>query len=172
LIRPADPWPPIGAPLFNARSETVAEKPAFREAIRARRCLLPANGFYEWQGDGRRRQPFYIHRADDTLLALAGLWEERFDQQGAPTASCAILTTEANELLRPLHDRMPVLVAPADYNAWLDPANTYPQTIERLFVSRPSAELVLTAISPRVNAVANDDPQCLAPPERQGELFG
>jgi putative SOS response-associated peptidase YedK len=171
LVRPADSWPPVGAPLFNARSETAAEKPAFREAIRARRCLVPADGFYEWKAADRGRQPFYIHRPDEALLAFAGLWEERLDPQGRPLTSCTILTTDANALLRPLHDRMPVLVGPADYDAWLDPANTDPESIRPLFGSAPAAELVVTPVSPRVNAVANDDPQCLGPPERQGELF-
>ncbi len=171
LVRPPDPWPPVGVPLFNARSETAAEKPAFREAIRARRCLVPADGFYEWKAAGRGRQPFYIHRPDDALLALAGLWEERLDPRGQPLASCTILTTGANELLRPLHDRMPVIIAPEDYDTWLDPANSDPESMQGMFVSAPSAELVITSVSPRVNRVANDDPQCLAAPERQGELF-
>jgi len=162
---------PVGPPLINARSETAADKPTFRAAFRQRRCLLPADGFYEWQRIGSRRQPFHIHRADDGPLGFAGLWERWFDAGGKPVESCTILTTAANELLRPLHERMPVILEADDYAAWLDPAVTEPAELQRLLASAAAEELVITPVSTRVNSITHDDAACLAPAERQGSLF-
>ena len=106
--------PSIGARMNNARAETVAEKPSFREAYRKRRCLIPASGFYEWKAEGGRKQPYYVYPAGTQLFAFAGLWEQWQDLQ-----TCAIITTEANAKMAAVHDRMPVIVSPADYSAWL-----------------------------------------------------
>ncbi len=106
--------PSLTAKLHQARAETVAEKPAFRDAYRARRCLIPANGFYEWRSEGGARQPYYVHPAKDELFAFAGLWEQWRDLQ-----SCTIVTTGANAKMAAVHGRMPVIVAPGNYAAWL-----------------------------------------------------
>jgi len=110
----------IGARLINARGETVAEKPAFRTAFRKRRCLIVADGFYEWQTINRKKQPYHFARRDGKPFAFAGLWE-RWDKGESPIESCTIITTDANELVRPLHDRMPVILQPEDFERWLDP---------------------------------------------------
>jgi putative SOS response-associated peptidase YedK len=106
--------PSIGAKMNNARAETVAEKPSFRDAYRKRRCLIPASGFYEWKLEGGRKQPYYIHPSSGELFSFAGLWEQWHDLQ-----TCAIITTDANQKMAAVHDRMPVIVSPADYPVWL-----------------------------------------------------
>lgn len=111
--------PLIGAKLNNARAETVAGKPSFRDAWRKRRCLVPASGFYEWKPESGRKQPYYVHPAQGELFALAGLWESWNGPEG-PLETCVIVTTEANETMRAIHDRMPVIVAQRDYAHWLD----------------------------------------------------
>jgi putative SOS response-associated peptidase YedK len=119
--------PKIGYRLINARAETVATKPSFRSAFRSRRCLVPADGYYEWQKLGKAKQPFYFHRKDDRPFAFAGLWERWESQEGELVESCTILTTTANEVARPVHDRMPVIVDPPDFGLWLDPAGKLEQ---------------------------------------------
>src|SRR5262249_35050656 len=121
-----------GAPLINARSETVADKPAFRAAFKQRRCLIPADGFFEWLPVNGKKQPYYICRQDGHPFGFAGLWERWEGADGPPVESCTILTTEANEVVRPLHDRMPVLLDPRDYAAWLDPSGQKPALLELL----------------------------------------
>jgi putative SOS response-associated peptidase YedK len=118
--------PAIGSRMINARSETAAAKPAFRAAMRDRRCLIPADGFYEWQKQGRHKQPIFIHRGDDAPFAFAGLWEHWSDAQQQALETFTILTTAAKEQLRPLQERMPIILDPDDYAAWLDPALTDP----------------------------------------------
>ena len=114
--------PNMGARMINARSETVAEKPAFRAAFKRRRCLVPASGFYEWQKTGSSKQPMYIHPADAPLFAFAGLWETWQIPGGGELDSCTILTTTPNSLMRAIHDRMPVILEPEDFAMWLDPS--------------------------------------------------
>lgn len=109
----------IGAKLNNARAETAAVKPSFRDAYRKRRCLVPASGYYEWRAEGKVKQPYYIHPSESTLCAFAGLWES-WNGPGGPLETCAILTTDANEKLALIHDRMPVIIAPDHYGRWLD----------------------------------------------------
>jgi putative SOS response-associated peptidase YedK len=104
----------------NARSETAATKPSFRRAFRSRRCLVVADGFYEWQRDDGRKQPYFVGLREDRPFGLAGLWEW-WEKPGEPVESCTILTTDANELMRPIHERMPVIVSPEQYGLWLDP---------------------------------------------------
>ena len=109
----------MGARLINARSETVADKPAFRQAFKQRRCIIPADGFYEWQRTEGRKQPFFFRMRDERLFGFAGLWERWEGEGGEVINSCAILTTEANQVLQPVHDRMPVILHPDDYELWL-----------------------------------------------------
>lgn len=154
--------PGIGNRMINARSETVETKPAFRAAFRGRRCLLPADGFYEWKKEGARKQPFHIRRRDEAPFAFAGLWEY-WERDGEIIESGTILTTEANGTMRPLHERMPVILDPADYAAWLDPANRDVQGLKALL--RPCGDDVLTAsaVGALVNNPRHDDPRCLEP---------
>ncbi len=155
--------PSIGARMINARAETLAEKPAFRTAFRARRCLVLADGFYEWEkaADGTR-QPWFIHRADDAPFAFAGLWERWRGADGAAVESCVIVTTAANARLAPIHERMPVIVPPEAYDSWLDCRRWPPERVAALLRPAPDEALVAHRVSRRVNAPANDDPACVA----------
>lgn len=154
-----------GARMINARAETVADKPSFRAAFAKRRCLVPADGFYEWQTLPRgARQPWLIARADGDLFSFAGLWEGWRAPDGTIVRSFTIITTEANAGLRPIHERMPVILPPEVYTAWLDPATPADDALAML---RPAPDDLLTAyrVSTRVNNVRNDDPECAAPVE-------
>jgi putative SOS response-associated peptidase YedK len=156
--------PAIGARLINARAETLAEKPAFRAAFRQRRCLVPADGFYEWQTrDTGPKQPYHIARRDGAPFAFAGLWERwRDPAEGRAVESCTIVTRDADAVLRPIHARMPVILAAESYDLWLDGA-AKPARLQALLAAAPAIDLVATAISTRVNKVANDDPEVLHP---------
>ncbi|MDH3595076.1 MAG: SOS response-associated peptidase [Rhodospirillales bacterium] len=158
----------IGARMINARAESVADKPAFRSAFRQRRCLVMADGFYEWQKcpEGPK-QPYRIALADGGPFGFAGLWESWTDKgSGETVETCTIVTTEANELLTPIHHRMPVILAPEDVAAWLDAAAS-PEAAQALLRPCPAAVLVAYPVSTRVNKVANDDPGVIAPLEEQ-----
>ena len=155
--------PAVGARMINARSETAAAKPSFRAAFKRRRCLIPADGFYEWQRTGGRKQPYYIRRKDRGALAFAGLWERWAGPDGSCIESCTILTTTPNDLLRPLHDRMPVILGPTDFALWLDPAVAEASRIQPLLVPCPADELVAYAVTTQVNSPRNDDPACIEP---------
>jgi putative SOS response-associated peptidase YedK len=147
---------------INARSETAWEKASFREAFRRRRCLIPATGFYEWQKlDSKRRQPWVIRLASGRVFAFAGLWEP--PAAGGSTPTCTILTTEPNEVARPIHDRMPVILDPADYEPWLDPKVTVPAEVRPLLRPFPAGDMVAYPVTTAVNNPAFDDPACLAP---------
>ncbi len=151
--------------MINARAETLADKPAFRSAFRKRRCLVAADGFYEWRKRGSGpKQPYRIARADGGPFAFAGLWE-RWRDSGAKTwvESCTIVTTEANALLRPIHPRMPVILDPADFDAWLDPAAPADAAQRLLRPYEGGFDLTARPISTRVNKVANDDPAVIEP---------
>jgi putative SOS response-associated peptidase YedK len=151
--------PAKGAPLNNARAETVTEKPTFREAYRRRRCLVPMNGFYEWHRAGAQKTPYYIGMQDSELFAVAGLYEYRpGDAATAPMTTFTVLTTAANALMQPIHDRMPVIVQPAAYDVWLDPRNTAAQGLETLLQPYDPALMRACRVSPRVNSVRNDEP--------------
>jgi putative SOS response-associated peptidase YedK len=145
--------------MINARSETVADKPAFRSAFRKRRCLIPASGFFEWQKTDGKKQPYYIRWADSKPFAFAGLWE-LWKRGEHPVESCTILTTDANDLMRPLHDRMPVILDVKDFDRWLDTAAQ--DLNERAPLLVLCREDVLTAypVSTRVNSPRNDDARC------------
>lgn len=168
-----------GAMLINARGDTVASKPSFRAAYRLRRCLVPADGFYEWMPGKAKgpKQPFLIARADRATFAFAGLWE-RWHGDGRSVESFTIVTTDANASLKPIHPRMPVILAADDYDAWLDLKNADAQALLR---PAPDELLTATPVSTRVNAVANDDAALIEPvavtpepkpePPAQGRLF-
>lgn len=156
--------PSIGARMINARAETVAEKSAFRSAFRRRRCLVPMSGFYEWEKVGGRKVPHFIHLLNTDVFAAAGLYEYWPGKDGVePIESYTILTTEANELIRTLHDRMPALLAENDYEAWLDPGNEKAQALEQMLKPFPAEEMRAYPISLRVNNVKNDGPELLEP---------
>jgi len=165
--------PAKGAPVINARSESVAEKPMFRSAIKARRCLIPADGFYEWEKTGKSKQPHYFHLAEGRPFAFAGLWEV-WKKGEKPLESCTILTTYANALLAKFHDRMPVILSPNDHEVWLDSAKHDPSSIEYLYEPIPAADMATHPVDLRVNNVRNDDANCIAKTDaepRQTELF-
>ncbi|WP_026789572.1 SOS response-associated peptidase [Pleomorphomonas oryzae] len=149
--------------LFNARSETAADKPSFRTAMRHRRCLVPASGFYEWRRMGTAKMPYYIRPRDGSTMAFAGLNETWLGPDGSEIDTGAILTTSANRLMAMLHDRMPVILDPKDWDEWLDCGNRRPRDVEHLL--RPAADDLLEAIpvSERANSVANDDEALIAP---------
>jgi putative SOS response-associated peptidase YedK len=150
----------IGNRMINARAEGIAEKPAFRAAIRQRRCLVPASGFYEWQKRDTRKQPYCIGRADGGPFSMAGIWERWTDRQSAAAVdSFAVITTTPNPLLAPIHDRMPVIIAPEDEDAWLGAAQP------PLHLLRPAPAQGMTAfpVSNWVNSPIHDDPRCIEP---------
>ena len=156
--------PDIGARLFNARCETAPDKPAFRAAFRHRRCVIPADGFYEWKllPDGTR-QPWFISRADAGLLALAGLWEHWSSPDGEILDSFTILTMQACAWMRPLHERMPVMLdGPASLATWLDEASPR-QRLTDLFVAPPAGTLRAWPVTRAVGQVRNDSPQLVRP---------
>jgi putative SOS response-associated peptidase YedK len=160
-----------GPPMINARSETLAEKPTFRTAFRRRRCIIPADGFYEWgnplSGKPGRKQPYYIRRPDGGPFGFAGLWENWAGQlpgrsEKTTLESCTIITTEANQKLSEYHDRMPVILAQADYTLWLDRLAQDEELLRHLFTPCGEDELIVEPVSTLVNNVANDDPRCIA----------
>ncbi|HBK78397.1 MAG TPA: hypothetical protein DDZ83_01715 [Nitrospinae bacterium] len=155
--------PAIGARMINARSETAAEKPSFRAAMKRRRCLIPASGFYEWANTGAAKQPFLIRMKDRRPFALAGIWEGWCGEDGSELETCAILTTSPNERVGEIHPRMPVIIAPGDYGAWLDPANEKLRTLDRLLCPYPAGEMEAHPVSRHVNDPGNDDPACIEP---------
>jgi putative SOS response-associated peptidase YedK len=161
---------PTGTNHINARAETLLEKPSFRDAFRSRRCFVLADGFYEWRKDGTRRRPFYIRLRSRRPFAFAGLWEVWRPPEGPPVRSCAIVTTDPNDLVRPLHDRMPAILTREAREAWLSVAPGEVEGLRRLLAPYPAQEMEAYEVSPRVNAVENDSPECIAP-SGQGSLF-
>lgn len=153
--------PSIGSRMINARSETVHEKPSFRTALKHRRCVIPANGFYEWEAVEGKKKPFYLKMKDDKPMLFAGLWDHWKPGDGEEILSCAILTTNSNDLITPLHDRMPVLLGISDIDFWLDPALDQPEHLTHLFQPFPSEEMEMYPVSDMVNSPKNDDPSCI-----------
>lgn len=148
----------IGARLINARSETADIKPSFRSAFKARRCIAPASGFYEWKKSAAGpKQPYWVHLHDERPIAFAGLWETWSQEGAAPLETFTILTTTPNATMQSLHDRMPVILAPEDFATWLDPDEKDVSRLKTLMRPWDGAELSLTRVSPRVNNVRNDD---------------
>ena len=151
----------IGYKLINARAETVAEKPSFRSAFKQRRCLIPASGYFEWQKQGTgRKQPFFISPRDGELFSFAGLWECWHDPQGEPVETCTILTTTANEVMQPIHDRMPVILGPSAEEQWLD-SRASADALRSLLVPYTSAGMEARPVGLWVNNPKNDGPKCL-----------
>ena len=148
---------------INARAETVAEKPAFRSAFRYRRCLIPASGFFEWKLIGGSKQPYNITLKSGGLMAFAGLWESWTSHAGERIDSCTIIVTEANVTVRPVHDRMPVILDPANYGIWLDPALQSPELLQPLLKPFPAALTLVQPVDRSVGNPANDGPICVAP---------
>lgn len=154
--------PATAARTINARSETADWKPAFRNAFRFRRCLIPADGFFEWKKQKGGSLPFYYRMRDESIFAFAGLWDLWRNGKGESIRSCTILTTSPNELVAPVHNRMPVILAPDHYRAWLDPQPARPQ-LKGLLLPFPAAEMIAFPVGRRVNSPRNDDPACLTP---------
>jgi putative SOS response-associated peptidase YedK len=148
--------------MFNARGESVSDKPAFRNAMKRRRCLVPADGFYEWQKQGGGKQPFFIRARSGAPLAFAGLWETWIGPNGEEVDTAAIVTTAANETLKPLHDRMPVIVPPEAFDLWLA-GEAAAERAASLIEPAPDDLLEAWPVSPAVNSAANDDPGLIAP---------
>jgi putative SOS response-associated peptidase YedK len=166
--------PSIGSRLINARAETLAEKPVFRTALRRRRCLVPADGFFEWRvGPGKTKTPMYIHLKSRELFAFAGLWDVWHSPDGSEVHSCTLITGVPNELVKPIHDRMPVILPKEAYEKWLDPMEQEPDALRDLFASYPASQMEAFAVSRAVNSAKNDSPQCIEPASPVGQwLFG
>ena len=161
---------PSGAPMINARAETVGEKPRFRSALMRRRCLIPADSFYEWQRDSAGRWPVRIRLASEEPFAFAGLWDAWRNSQGEFVESCAIITTEANELVRPIHDRMPVILPEDVESLWLDEELQDAAALVSLLGPYPSERMETYEVSTLVNSAFNEGPELIAPPQ-QGRLI-
>ncbi len=153
--------PAIGNRMINARAETVSEKPSFRGAFKERRCLVLADGFYEWQKTSNGKQPFYIHMEDGSPFAFAGLWEDW--KNGSKVRSCTIITTEANKLVGEIHNRMPVILPPEDYGLWLDPDFDEKEPLTSLLKPYPDEAMEAYPVSRKVNRPANNEPSCVEP---------
>ncbi|MFH1737471.1 MAG: SOS response-associated peptidase [bacterium] len=152
--------PAIGNKMINARAESVAEKPAFRQAFRRRRCLIPADGFYEWKKEGRGKQPYYIRMRDERLFTFAGLWE-RWEKDDRAIESCTILTTAPNELTAQIHNRMPVILDENNFEMWLDPDFRDSEKLLSILKPYPHDQMEAYPVNNRVNNPKNDDALCV-----------
>jgi putative SOS response-associated peptidase YedK len=155
----------IGSRMINARVETLAAKPAFKAALKYRRCPIPANGFCEWAGKDGNRQPFYFHLQSGAPMAFAGLWEVRKPKDGEPYKSCSIITTEASDSVRDIHGRMPLILDPRAFGRWLDPENKDPASFENLLKIEYVKDLERYPVSKLINRVENNSAKCI---ERSG----
>ena len=161
--------PEEGTKPINARGESAAEKPYFRLALRRRRCLIPADGFYEWQADGRERQPFHFRLRNGAMFAFAGLYEEwRSPERSIDT--CTIMTIAANSMFRQFHERMPVILPPADYAGWLNPRSDLAADIQPLLKAYPAEQMHFWPVAKRANSPKVDDDACVRP-FRERRLF-
>jgi putative SOS response-associated peptidase YedK len=151
----------IGQKMINARGESAAEKPAFRAAFKSRRCLVLTDGFYQWKKGKVGKQPYLFRMADRRPFAFAGLWERWTGPEGETIESCTFLTTEANEIMQPLHDRMPVILKPEDYDLWLDPEVKDPELLKPLLRPCPAEEMTVQPVNPKVNRAIYDAPDCV-----------
>ena len=152
----------IGYRMINARSETLAQKPSFRTPFKRRRCLVVADGFFEWRHAGKAKQPYYLRLKNDSVFAFAGLWDSWHSPDGNIVESCAIITTGANELIRGIHDRMPVILPPGHYEAWLQ-GSTPQETLPGFLAPYPAKEMAAYPVGPAVNSPKNDTPACIKP---------
>jgi putative SOS response-associated peptidase YedK len=154
--------PTVGNRMINARVETLAQKPAFRDALRLRRCLVVGDGFYEWQRQGRAKQPFYIRRVDGNLLAMAGLWDRWTSADGEIIETFTVITKPSVPPVTAIHDRMPAILSEPSHEAWLDPESRTADALLALLAGS-SPELLAIPVSTRVNKPANDGPECIEP---------
>jgi len=175
LVPPGASSLKVGAKMINARSETVFSRSAFAKPVRNQRCLIPADGFIEWKTMQKAKYPFHLRLKSEEVFAMAGIWQQWKDAEGRKVQTCAILTTSANALVGPIHDRMPVILQPADHSAWLS-ATTDEEALAALLVPYDASAMTAVPIDPWVNKVAHDDPRCLAevpaPPEQLDLGFG
>ena len=155
----------LGSRLINARAETVDQKPSFRNAFKKRRCLIPADGFYEWRGAKNRKQPYYLTLPNKQPFAFAGLWETWTGPEPGARAyrSCAIITTAASRSVRPIHHRMPAILKPEKYGRWLDPGCSDPAELKAILANGLETELTAAPVSSRVNSAAHNDPANITP---------
>ncbi|PKN91162.1 MAG: hypothetical protein CVU44_20595 [Chloroflexi bacterium HGW-Chloroflexi-6] len=162
--------PTIGMRMINARGETLAEKPSFRGSYRYKRCLIPASGFYEWQQEpgARGKTPYYIRLKDQQPFALAGLWDEWLGPDGSQLKTCTIITTSPNALVKKIHDRMPVILRPQDYAAWLAPESRQPQELNPLLAAYPAEEMEAYPVDRLVNQARLDSPEMIRPAQAAG----
>jgi putative SOS response-associated peptidase YedK len=162
------------ASMINARAETASTKPAFRDALKSRRCLIPADGFYEWQKTGKAKQPFCFELNDGELFAFAGIWDRWKNPSGSWVETCSILTTTPNAMTSTVHDRMPVILDPDTYDLWLDPGMKNVDAASELLKPYDAHRMRCYPVSNRINHVANDDEECSRPveaAEAQNQLF-
>ena len=152
-------WSTDGEGFINARAETLEEKPSFSESFRLRRCLIPADGFFEWERVGRSKRPFYFQLSDESQFAFAGLWDQWRGRERS-IKSCAIITTPANELIEPLHDRMPAILGPESFEVWLDPKTDH-AVLEKLLTPFPASKMKSHPVSRAVNAPENDSEELI-----------
>jgi putative SOS response-associated peptidase YedK len=160
--------------MINARSETAATKPAFRDALKSRRCLIPADGFYEWLRTEKAKQPYCFEVNGGELFAFAGIWDRWKGASGKAIETCSILTTTPNAVISPIHDRMPVILHPDNYDVWLDPGMTNVSAASELLKPYDARLMRCYPVSTRINHVANDDEECSRPVELaqiQNRLF-
>ena len=162
--------PAMGNRMINLRAETVSEKPSFKRLLAKRRCILPADGFYEWKdmGKGRRKQPFFLRHRDGDVLALAGLWDvwkPKDDEEADWLRTCSIITTSPNAVMKPIHDRMPVVLPPDAWERWLDESNQDVESLAKLLVPAPDDLLVAHPVTTEVNNVANEGERLIEPLE-------
>jgi putative SOS response-associated peptidase YedK len=155
--------PAIGNRMINARSETAATKPTFRKSLRERRCLILADGFYEWKREGPRKQPYYIKLRDGEPFAFAGLWDRWQPTDGEPLETCTILTTTPNEVVRQLHDRMPVILPSNAYDLWLDPTVHDVEPVQGVLTPYPAEAMIAYPVSTMVNSPTHDSPALVEP---------
>lgn len=148
-------------PMINARSETINSKPSFKNAFRQRRCILPASGFYEWRKIGNRKIPHYIHLSEESPMSFAGIWEQWRSPAGETIETCAILTTAANSVVAPIHDRMPVILSSDNFGYWLERGVKDPGKLMALLAPYPDKEIIAYPVSAVVNNPANNDPECI-----------
>jgi putative SOS response-associated peptidase YedK len=153
----------IGSRMINARSESLPDKPSFRNAVRFRRCIVPASGFFEWKPEGNHKVPYYIRLSDSTPMGLAGIWEAWKTPEGTSLQTFTILTTSANPLITPIHDRMPVILHPDAYDFWLDKNVNNPEQLQSLYPPYPADLMTIYPVSTLVNSPRNDNPACIEP---------
>lgn len=152
----------------NARAETIFDKPTFRQAVRARRCVIPASGFYEWEHRGQIKQSWLFRRTDEQAFGLAGIWESWRHPDGTEIETCAVITNEPNELMKPIHHRMPVMLTPEQFESWLDPTTQAPAQLAPLIRTPPASTMKAVEVGTYVSNSRHEGPQCIEPATGRG----